>query len=104
MEVVPPSYIARNHTPGSIVPGRHPAAAFMSTPLQHPNSAHFSSYSQPSSLRSSDSTQATSSSTLFNAPPLPTSTPSLLPIGNDSVLNVRGDKEGSLFQMCVNLR
>jgi cell division control protein 24 len=65
---------------------------------------HFSSYSQPSSLRSSDSTNATTSSTLFNPPPpLPTSTPNPL-AQNDSVLNKRGDKEASLFQICLNLQ
>jgi cell division control protein 24 len=70
----------------------------------HNSTAHFSSYSQLSAFRSSDSTQATS--TLFNAPPLPSHTPSNSgPIGaNDSVLNKRGDKDASLFQICLSLR
>ncbi|KAF2675104.1 hypothetical protein BT63DRAFT_431073 [Microthyrium microscopicum] len=72
----------------------------------HQSNTHTSSYSQPSSLRSSDSTGATTQSTLFNPPPLPTPTPSNL--GNplapqESVLNKRGDKEGSLFQICTTL-
>jgi cell division control protein 24 len=67
------------------------------------------SYSQASSLRSSDSTNATSHSTLFNPPPpLPTSTPSNIGTPmmapQESVLNKRGDKEASLFQICLNLR
>ena len=105
MEVAPPNLFARNHPPSSAPPGRFTA---LMSGHPHSSSSQLNSYSQPSSLRSSDSTQATSSSTLFNPPPpLPTSTPSAvtLPFGqNDSVLNRRGDKEASLFQICVNLR
>src|ERR1700760_3654649 len=104
MEVAPPNLFARNHPPSSAPPGRFTA---LMSGNPHSSSSHLNSYSQASSLRSSDSTQATSSSTLFNPPPLPTSTPSAVtaPFGqNDSVLNRRGDKEASLFQICVNLR
>jgi cell division control protein 24 len=106
MEVAPPVNHARSHTPSSIAQGRYPAASYMATPAQQTNgSGHYSNYSQPSSLRSSDSTQATSASTLFNPPPLPTPTPSsVLPFGNESVLNVRGEKEKSLFQQSLSLR
>lgn len=75
----------------------------------HKTNQHSMSYSQSSSLRSSDSTNATSSSTLFNPPPpMPTSTPSGMAtpsnIPQESVLNTRGDREASLFQICLNLR
>jgi cell division control protein 24 len=68
--------------------------------------SHFSTYSQPSSLRSSDSTAATSQSTLFNPPPLPSATPvNGGPIqANNNVLNKRADKDEGIFQICLNLR
>ena len=70
-------------------------------------STHYSSYSN-SSLRSSDSTAATSFSTLVSTPPppLPTSTPvNGGPIeATNSVLNKRAEKDQSLFQICLSLR
>ncbi|EKG13041.1 hypothetical protein MPH_09861 [Macrophomina phaseolina MS6] len=68
-----------------------------------PNSNHasFSTYSS----RTSDSSQGTSTSTLFPAPPLPTSAPANGgPIeAANNVLNKRGDKEASLFMICLTL-
>jgi cell division control protein 24 len=111
MEVVPPSYNLPR-TPSTTVPGRF--TQYMSGMAHfhnhnHNQSQNSMSYSQASSLRSSDSTNATSSSTLFNPPPpLPSSTPSNIgtPMNGpqESVLNRRGDKEASLFQICLNLR
>ncbi|GME44008.1 hypothetical protein GTA08_BOTSDO11807 [Neofusicoccum parvum] len=68
-----------------------------------PNSNHasFSTYSS----RTSDSSQGTSTSTLFPAPPLPTSAPANGgPVeAANNVLNKRGDKEASLFMICLTL-
>jgi cell division control protein 24 len=95
MEVAPPSFVA--------APGRYPAHSAFMNPPPSLNGPTFGSH--PSSLRSSDSTQATNSSAIFNPPPLPSSTPTLLPpFDNGSVLNVRGREDSSLFQICVKLR
>lgn len=69
-----------------------------------PNSNHasFSTYSS----RTSDSSQGTSTSTLFPPPPLPTSAPPANggPIeAANNVINKRGDKEASLFMICLTL-
>jgi cell division control protein 24 len=117
MEVVPPHlFLARGHPPSASGSNQGRYTYMSSGPSSQaaPHSTnHFSSYSQQSSVRSSSSTNATSASTLFNPPPPmpsstpnpPSSTPAVTPFGaNDSVLNKRGDKEASLFQICVNLR
>ncbi|KAF2137564.1 uncharacterized protein K452DRAFT_301766 [Aplosporella prunicola CBS 121167] len=69
-----------------------------------PNSNHasFSTFSS----RASDSSQGTSASTLFPQPPIPTSTPvnGGPVVGAENVINKRGDKEQSLFMICLNLR
>jgi cell division control protein 24 len=77
------------------------------------NANHQSQYSQSSqssfSIRSSNSTATTvtAASTLFSSPVYgasPFSPPPGGPIeAADSVLNKRGDKEASLFQICLNL-
>lgn len=60
--------------------------------------------------RNSDTTQGTSTSTLFPVPPTPTlsPTPSNLTQGTieptNNVMNKVADKEASLFQMCITLR
>lgn len=61
--------------------------------------ARASTNSQPS--RSSDSTQNTSTSTLFN-PPTPAPTGSVG--ATDNVINRVADKDSSLFQACTTLR
>ncbi|KIW02425.1 uncharacterized protein PV09_06241 [Verruconis gallopava] len=92
----------------SSTPNRLNTLARPSAPMPSQSSAHFSSSSQQSSLRNSNSTDATSSSTLFgHVPPMPTSTPSngVGPVvASNNVLNKRGDESQSLFQICVNTR
>lgn len=95
------AYLPRNHNHPDL-PRANPVlprlrAAYNPSPMP---SSHASS-SQPPSLRSSDSTQATAQSVLFNPPPLPTGTPVQ---ADNNVLNKRADKESSLFQICLNLR
>jgi len=116
MEVA--AYLPRNHNHPDLprnhsVPTRlrsynpHPPPQQQQTLNSMSSNGHFSTYSQPSSLRSSDSTQNTSQSTLFNAPPLPTGTPPVNGgpvVADNNVLNKRADKEASLFQTSMNLR
>ena len=119
MEVA--AYLPRNHNHPDLprnhsVPTRlrsynpHPPPQQQQPPNPMSSNGHFSTYSQPSSLRSSDSTQTqnTSQSTLFNAPPLPTGTPPVNGggpvVADNNVLNKRADKEASLFQTSMKLR
>ncbi|KAF2154680.1 hypothetical protein K461DRAFT_266070 [Myriangium duriaei CBS 260.36] len=83
----------------------HSAGAPSLIRSQAHTSSSYSIQSQPSS-RSSDTTQGTAASTLF---PPPSSTPMSEPGGNmvrptDNVMNKVGEKEQSLFQICVILR
>ncbi|KAF1813577.1 hypothetical protein P152DRAFT_285799 [Eremomyces bilateralis CBS 781.70] len=98
----PPVHSRINHSTG--VPSVMHNQAHQSH--QSNSSSHFSSFSHLS--RASDSTQGTSQSTLYGAPPLPTptSTPSngAPPEARDNVLNKRAEKETSLYQICLNLR
>jgi len=114
MEIAASHYLSRTHTAPTVVHARLNKYAPPPPPLMQNNqrhtgshsSAHYSSNSYISS-RSSSSTQATSVSTLTGpTPPYPTSTPANgAPIeASNNVLNRRGDKETSLFQICLNLR
>ncbi|KAF2400984.1 hypothetical protein EJ06DRAFT_415729 [Trichodelitschia bisporula] len=113
MEVISSSHLVRtaNDMPGRVHPANG-SVSLMGNP-QGSSTAHFSSYSQSSSIRSSNTTQLTSSSTLFSPPP-PLPTPSVpspsqtpangAPVQSNNVLNKRADKESSLYQKCVHLR
>jgi len=97
------AYLPRNHNHDHPdLPRANPVPPRLRAAYNAPSmpSSHASS-SQPPSLRSSDSTQATAQSVLFNPPPLPTGTPVQ---ADNNVLNKRADKESSLFQICLNLR
>lgn len=77
-------------------------------PLSHHQSfqSQYSGYSH-STARDTQSTQATSSSTLFGQPPVfPSSTPvNGGPVeASNNVLNKRADKDTSLFQRCITLQ
>lgn len=68
--------------------------------------SQYSSYSH-SSARDTQSSSATSTSTLFGQPSsiFPSSTPVNGPIeASNNVLNKRADKDTSLFQRCLNLQ
>ncbi|KAK3711119.1 Guanine nucleotide exchange factor for Cdc42p [Vermiconidia calcicola] len=71
-------------------------------------SSNYSIQSQPSS-RSSDTTQGTTSSTLFPPPPMPSNAGSVATNGDDikatdNIMNTVADASSSLFQICVTLR
>jgi cell division control protein 24 len=103
MEVAASNIYARNLNNPTSQPSTRLTALMSGNPHSSTNSNHhYSSYSTFSAPRSSDSTQATNASTLFNQP-TPLMTPAT-PFGaNDSVLNSRGDEKASLFQISVNL-
>lgn len=78
----------------------------MHTQSHQSYTSQYSNFSH-STARDTQSTQGTSSSTLFGQPPVfPTSTPvNGGPIeATDNVLNKRADKDTSLFQICLNLQ
>ncbi|KAF2812596.1 uncharacterized protein BDZ99DRAFT_474742 [Mytilinidion resinicola] len=77
----------------------------MHTQSHQSYASQYSNWSH-STARDTQSSAATSTSTLFN-PPFPTATPvnNGGPIeASDSVLNRRADKDTSLFQICLNLQ
>lgn len=95
---------------GAAFPNMHPTVSATSS-LAHSQAHTSSSYSLQSALspRASDTTVATSTSTLFHPPPpLPTSTSTPANGGpiepTNNVMNKVADKETSLFQICMTLR
>lgn len=121
MEVVAHANLTRTYTaPPSSSQRKHGISTSSKPPPLLPNqsfsSSQYSIQSQHSSQRSSDTTQATSTSTLF-APTSGSQATTVYGYGNNSsnvastpivssenVLNRVADKETSLFQICLSLR
>jgi cell division control protein 24 len=111
MEVALHSGLARAHT-SQAAPTTHSRynSASGPSPLMHTQShqSYASQYSNwsHSTARDTQSSAATSTSTLFTPPVFPTSmSVNGGPIeASDNVLNRRADKDTSLFQICLNLQ
>ncbi|KAI5210268.1 hypothetical protein AUEXF2481DRAFT_25014 [Aureobasidium subglaciale EXF-2481] len=107
MQVASHASMTRTHTAPQALYNKMPSAT---SPLVQSQNHTNSSHSIQSVLsRNSDTTQGTSTSTLFPMPPTPSLSPApsaiqgnVEPSGN--VMNKVADKDASLFQMCITLR
>lgn len=108
MQVASHASLSRSHTAPQALYANMPSAT---SPLVQSQGHTSSQHSIQSVLsRNSDTTQGTSTSTLFPIPPTPSLSPapSALTQGTieptNNVMNKVADKDASLFQMCITLR